>query len=95
LKNIKYDKSKKSDKKQREKAFASFYGAMRRLMNVLLQLENLEESNLSTDEVNQITSRVDKLASTLDRIKETHIAYANENKKKRGYFEDEEDEYDF
>ena len=61
-----------SDKKQREKAWRYYYESFKRLLESLDFLIDLEDRELTVDEINQLAMRVDKFASTVERIIESH-----------------------
>jgi nucleoside-triphosphatase THEP1 len=61
-----------SDKKQREKAWRYYYESFKRLLESLDFLIDLEDRDLTVDEINQLAMRVDKFATTVERIIDSH-----------------------
>lgn len=61
-----------SDKKQREKAWRYYYESFKRLLESLDFLIDLEDRDLTVDEINQLAMRVDKFATTVKRIIDSH-----------------------
>lgn len=71
---------KKSDQKQREKAFVGMLQAMKNLIDAVTLVEQVQTDRLSVDEMNQIAIRIDKLANYFKKIAECRQIYGNENK---------------
>lgn len=61
---------KKSDLKQREKAWDCFNSGLKAFMQSLTLMQGMSEEDYTIDDLNQMGARLHKLAATIERISE-------------------------
>lgn len=67
------ERFKKSDRKQRQKAWDAFHSVMTSLMDHMQYLIEIPDDEVSVDELHQLTTRIDKLDKFIAKMGEVRM----------------------